>query len=850
MSESRFISIAKLCFVAMAFVSILGSCQKPSKHNSQLLTSGWQLLSDTLQKPIAVKVPGNVHVDLFENGIIPDPFVGEVENDLQWIPDKTWVYETTFDPSQEIFNQDKIEIVFDGIDTYADIYLNDSLLFFADNMFRTWTADVKKILKKTDNQLRVVFYSVDSILNQKIEEFGLQLPENRAHTRKAAFQFGWDWSPKYKAVGLWKPVYLNAWTEAKINSTYIYSIQIVDKKADMTVEVEIESVSNQTMKLIVLNNQKEIVEEIIDLKVGNNTFSFPFEIPEPKLWYPRELGEQNLYQFEINLIESNKICDSKIITTGIRETKLIREKDSIGESFYFMVNGKPLYAKGVNYIPEDNFLNRMNRDRTRKLLQSAAEVNMNMLRIWGGGIYPDDYFFEICDSLGILVWEDFMFANTLYPDYQEFYENVKVEAIQQIKRIRNHPSLALWCGNNEIDEGYHNWGWQKQFSWTEEQDLRLKKAYDTLFKSILPSLVSIYDKSIDYWASSPSIGWGRPQSLLSGDVHYWGVWWGEEPFEMYKKKVGRFNSEYGYQSYPDYNTMLHFGNKNELKIGSSLIEAHQKHARGTRQIEDFMRRYFCVPTEIEDYVFVSQLTQMYGMCIAIDAHRSARDRNMGTLYWQLNDSWPVVSWSSIDYFGRWKALHYGLKKYYTPVLIGMDTINSGKNAVWVVNDLPETVNAELQIDICGFDGSVLHSVNYPVSVESGDVFVLKDISIDDVIKTVDKNSVYAHLLLLKGETLLSERFKYFVYPKYFNLQIPDINIATAVVGKTIEIAVKADVFTKNMQLMSNDIDGHFSHNFFDLVAEKEKKVVFYPSGNINLDKLTFSYRTYNEFSRK
>lgn len=843
-------TLVKLCLVALVFVSFFVSCQKADKRNSQMLDAGWQLMSDTLTKPITVTVPGDVHMYLFNNGLIPDPFVGEVDKELQWISDKTWVYKLNFSPSQEIFDKQNIELVFDGIDTYASIYLNDTLLFFADNMFRTWNVDVKDILRKTNNELCVVFYPVDSILNQKIENFGIQLPENRAHTRKAAFQFGWDWSPVYKTIGLWKPVCLNAWSEAKINSVHIYTSQITDNKADMMLDVEIESATSCSMNLEVLNNNKEVIETNLKLNTGNNTFSFPFTINNPKLWYPHELGEQNLYQFEVNLADANKVCDSKTVTTGIREIKLIREKDSIGESFYFQVNGKPLYAKGVNYIPEDNFLSRMNRDRTRKLLRSVTEVNMNMLRVWGGGTYPDNYFFEICDSLGILVWEDFMFANTLYPDYQEFYDNVKIEAVQQIKRIRNHPSLALWCGNNEIDEGYHNWGWQKQFSWTEEQDLRLKKAYDTLFKSILPSLVDTYDKSIDYWPSSPSIGWGRPQSLLSGDAHYWGVWWGEEPFEMYNKKVGRFNSEYGFQAYPDYNTMRKFGDESELKIGSSLIEAHQKHARGTRLIEDFMEKYFCVPTDLEEYVFVSQLSQMYGICIAVDAHRREKPRNMGSLYWQLNDSWPVVSWSSIDYFGRWKALHYNLKRYFSPVLIGMDTIKGSKHAFWIVNELPQTINADLLIDLRSFDGSVLHSISYPVSVESGKVCVLKDLLTDDIIKPLDKNFVFVHLQLCQGDELLSERFKYFVHPKYFMLENPNINITKSVADETVELFVETDVFTKNIQLMCNDVDGHFDKNYFDMVGEKPRKVIFYLSGNVKPEELVFSFRTYNEVSRK
>ncbi|MDR0969419.1 MAG: hypothetical protein LBM67_02625 [Lentimicrobiaceae bacterium] len=471
-TNRKLIEKTGLFLILLAFLT---SCSTNKKPVFQQLDANWKLKSDTLFQEITTTVPCSIHTDLFENNFIPDPFSGTVEESLLWIAERKWNYELVFSPSSEILKQNTIELIFEGIDTYANIYLNDSLLFFADNMFRTWKIDVSNALKQNENRLRIEFFPIDSIQNERVEALGMKLPEPYAFTRKAAFQFGWDWSPKYKTMGLWKPVYLSAWSKARLDSPFIYPEQISETKAAMIFEVDVETETACTATLQLVSETKKLLHHNLTLQKGINHIKLPFEIENPILWCPKELGEPHLYQFDVVLCDESKhIYDTKNITTGIREIQLVCERDSIGESFFFKVNGLPLYAKGANYVPEDNFPNRMNANRTRKLLSDVISVNMNMLRVWGGGIYPDDYFFEICDSLGLLVWQDFMFANTMYPDNIEFFENVKIEAAQQIKRLRNHPSLALWCGNNEIDEGYHNWGWQLLCNWDSLQNKRAK----------------------------------------------------------------------------------------------------------------------------------------------------------------------------------------------------------------------------------------------------------------------------------------------------------------------------------------------------------------------------------------
>lgn len=472
------------------------------------------------------------------------------------------------------------------------------------------------------------------------------------------------------------------------------------------------------------------------------------------------MGEQPLYDFEVVLKKGDRVLDTKRFKTGIRTFEMVDEPDSIGRAFYFKVNGVPIYAKGANYVPEEMIETWINADNTLRLLRMAQDAHFNMLRVWGGGIYPSDDFFNICDSLGILVWQDFMYAGTMYPGDKTFLDNARIEAEEQIRRLASHPSLALWCGGNEISEGYYNWGWQKSLGWSEEDNQAIKEDYDQLFKYILPWSVEIYDGSRPYWPSSPSKGWGRPESLTEGDVHYWGVWWGEQPYEMYREKVGRFNSEYGYQSYPDYSTLQKIAQGKALSKDAKVIEAHQKHPRGTRQIDDFIKRYYpdVHPKDFEEYVHLSQLSQAYGMEVAIEAHRTAKPYNMGTLYWQLNDAWPVTSWSSIDYYGNPKVFHERLKTLYAPVLLSVDRKDYG---VFVTSDLLRDIDGTLSVTVCDQEDRPLFEQEVKVEMDANEnrKYVVEGLA--EALRNADLKKVYVKLRLTEGETLTAERKYHF-----------------------------------------------------------------------------------------
>ena len=703
---------------------------------------------------LPVAVPSVVQQNLYDAGLIPHPYLGVVENELLWISDHPWVYTTHFKVDKDLLEKDVLELMFEGIDTYASVTLNGEKLFDADNQFRVWKRDVKPLLKSDDNLLALEFPRYDSIQKVLFEAHQPRLPEKYAVSRKAPYQHGWDWAPKYKNVGIWKPVTLIAWSTARLENAYIVTNEATKEQAKLTLHLDVESANGGDLTVELLKNGKPFQSFPFQTAQGNQHKLFNFTIDNPDLWWPNEMGEQPLYDFEVVLKSDNQVLDSKKIATGVKTVQLVQEPDEKGFSFYFKVNGIPMYAKGANYVPEEMIETWINPDNTYKLLKMAQDAHFNMLRVWGGGIYPSDDFFNICDSLGVLVWEDFMYAGTMYPYDEAFLENAKIEALEQVKRLASHPSLALWCGGNEISEGYYNWGWQKSLGWTEEDDHAIKAGYDRLFETVLPMVVDTYDGTRPYWPSSPSKGWGRPESLTQGDVHYWGVWWGEQPFEVYREKVGRFNSEYGYQSYPDYSTLEKIAQGETLSKDAKVIAAHQKHARGTQLIDDFIQRYCTTTEDFKEYVHQSQLSQAIGMEIAIEAHRTAKPYNMGTLYWQLNDAWPVTSWSSIDYYANPKVFHEWLKTLYAPVLLSLDRKD---HHVFVTSDLLRNIEGMLTVTVCDLEDHPLFEQKVKVEMNANENRKYYVEGLHEFLLNADPNSIFVKLELTEGENVTAER---------------------------------------------------------------------------------------------
>ena len=739
-----------------SLIILFVSCSRHQNVVDQTLSQGWTLTGDTLNINLPVNVPSVVQQNLYDAGLIPHPYLGTVEETLLWISDHPWTYATHFNVGQKMLEKDVVELVFEGIDTYASVTLNGQKLFDADNQFRIWRTDVKPLLKDQDNLLVLDFPRYDSLQLALYNDHQPRLPEKYAVTRKAPYQHGWDWAPKYKNVGIWKPVSLVAWSNARLDNAYIVTNEVEEEQAKLTLHLDVESTAPGDYTVEILSNRKVFQKFPLQADQGNQHKLFSFTIENPRLWWPNEMGEQYLYDFEIRLKSSDKILDSKQIKTGVKTVQIVQEPDAKGFSFYFKVNGVPMYAKGANYVPEEMIETWIKPENTQKLLKMAQEAHFNMLRVWGGGIYPSDDFFNICDTLGILVWEDFMYAGTMYPYDEAFLENAKIEALEQVKRLASHPSLGLWCGGNEISEGYYNWGWQQSLDWSEEDDQAIKAGYDRLFETILPNVVEIFDGTRPYWPSSPSKGWGRPESLTQGDVHYWGVWWGEQPYEMYREKVGRFNSEYGYQSYPDYSTLEKIAQGEPLSKGAKVIAAHQKHARGTQLIDDFIQRYYpeAQPKDFEEYVHLSQLSQAYGMEIAIEAHRTAKPYNMGTLYWQLNDAWPVTSWSSIDYYGNPKVFHEKLKTLFAPVLLSLDRRDY---QVYVTSDLMRNIDGTLTVTVNDVDGACLFEQKAKVSMKANQNSKFHVEGLREFLWNTDPQTITINMQLTEGDSVTAER---------------------------------------------------------------------------------------------
>ena len=772
-----------------------------------LSTENWTFNKQNEAKKHKATIPGTVHTDLFQNQLIPDPFFGTNEKELQWIENENWEYETHFTLSESELKNQNIDLEFEGLDTYATVLLNGKVVLEANNMFRKWTISAKSHLKIGTNHLKVVFHSTVQKGKEEASKLSYTLPEKeRVFVRKAQYQFGWDWGPRFVTAGIWKKVQLKFWNSAKIENIKYSQIELNDKKAILEFTTEIYVAEVKTIQLKI--NEKS---ETFNLKKGKNKIKMQYEITNPKLWWCNGLGNANLYPFTIEIQQKNQLLDAKKLNIGLRTIELIQEKDQVGKSFYFKLNGKSVFMKGANVVPPDSFLPRVSDTTYFSLVENAKKANMNMLRVWGGGVYFDNAFYEACDANGILVWQDFMFACSMYPGDAKFLQNVKQEVIDNVNRLQNHPSIAIWCGNNENDEGWHNWGWQKQFKYTKADSTQIWNDYKKVFHEMIPkTLDSLLPKEKNfYWSSSPSIGWGRKESLLQGDSHYWGVWWGKEPFEIYEKKVGRFMSEYGFQGMPNLETLQKVMRKEDLNFTSEAFKNHQKHPTGYETINEYIERDYVVPKDFENYLYVSQLLQARGMKIAIEAHRLAKPYCMGTLYWQFNDCWPVTSWSSLDYYGNWKAAHYQVKESFAPIFLTVAEKTDGLSIIGS-NDNLEVKAGIVTVKLIDFSGKELWTASKEcvLDVEKNTTFM--QISYAELPKFVKEKTVLQ--IKFTGNHKNTVAYHYFVKPKELQLEQPTIEVK--IVGETL-IEVKTNTFAKNVYLQS---DGRFfNDNYFDLI---------------------------------
>lgn len=827
--------ISFLCGLVVFCLFFAAGCGGKKEPNMKIMEikDQWQFSKKGEDQWHNAAVPGCVHTDLMAHGLLDDPFYRDNENKSQWVEQEEWEYKTQFNADKKLLQKEKIELIFTGLDTYAKVFLNNTLLLQADNMFRQWKADIKPLLKEGDNYLYIHFLSPVKEALPHWKQLGYELPGGpKVMTRKPGYHYGWDWGPKLTTSGIWRPVYLHAWDNAKIESLQLIQEKITEESALVTAVFDIQSTALQEAVVSVEDQteQKNLNTASVQLVPGVNRVSFTFEIKHPRFWWTNGLGKPHLYHLEGIVKTGNRVMDKVARKIGLRTLEVVVEKDEEGESFYVKLNGVPLYIKGANYIPQDSFLNRVTVERYKRLINDSHDAHMNMLRVWGGGFYENDIFYDLCDEAGILVWQDFMFACAMYPGDKVYLENVRQEAVENVKRLRNHPCIALWCGNNEVDEAWHNWGWQQKF--TKAQRKRIWEDYQKLFHDILWGVVKEYDSGRFYWPSSPKFGRGNQRSLTEGDSHYWGVWHGEEPFEVFREKTGRFQSEYGFQAFPPMETVKRFALPEDYSIQSAVMKVHQKHPRGNQLIKTYMGRDYHIPGNFHHFLYVSGVLQAEGMKIGIEALRRAKPFCMGSLYWQLNDCWPVVSWSGIDYYGNWKALHYFVKKAYEDVLVSPIEEN-GQLKVYLVSDKLRPLQGVLALQLMNFSGNILWKKTVEVSMEANVSQMLFEMKIEKLLRDLDKKNLVLEVIFRQDDQSLSSALYYFVKPKDLKLSAPDIESAVETVENGFSITLSCESLAKNIYLNIDGINGFFTENYFDLLPCTNVTVHFVTDNKID-----------------
>jgi len=801
-----------------------------AQNHKQYINTNWGFKHIDSTQWHKATVPGCIHTDLFENKLISDPFYGDNEKNLQWIEKQSWVYETSFSVEPNKLESNSASLIFEGIDTYATIILNGDTIGHSKNMFVKYDFDVKSILKEHNN-LKIVFQPPLSSIDTSSEN--LKYPGGeQVHIRKAPFMFGWDWGPRYATMGIWKNIYLEFYDVISIEDIYVKQAFTEDSSANLDFEIELSNLRKGKYFIEIADKENKIYKrQKIKIQETDTIINIKYKIENPQLWWPNGMGKAFLYNFRISISKGKSLLDTQTIPIGIRKIELVNNEDSHGSSFSFRINNKDLFIKGANYIPQDIFLDRVSDKDYKKIILDARNSNMNMLRVWGGGIYEKDIFYNLCDKYGILVWQDFMFAGSMYPGDMSFKANISTEAIQQVIRLRNHPSIALWCGNNEISEGWHNWGWQKQMGYSIDDSLDLSQAYYDVFKSILPTIVDEYS-STAYWESSPQYGRGNPLSLSNGDFHYWGVWHDAEPFDNFNTKIGRFMSEYGFQSYPDIRTIASFADSSMWSIDSEAMKAHQKHSRGNQLIKQYMKdTYDTIPSDFENFVYLSQLTQAQGIETAIKAYRRNKPYCMGTLYWQLNDCWPAISWSGIDYFGRWKAMQYKIKNAYRPMIISTIRNNDSLD-VYIISDFNENKECYLNISITDFYKNRRFIKTQKLIIPSNSSKKYMSIPLSGLDST--KTAFYIEITSMISKAYSSE-LVFLEQQKYIELPKEDYSFKTTKINNEIVIKLISKVLMKNVWVdIENMQTDNFSRNNFDLMPGESIDIrAKIKTGNLN-----------------
>ena len=787
---------------------------------------------------VCADIPGSVYATLLKEELIPDPYYRD--NELKVLPlmDNDFVYRRTFTAEESLFECEEVLLRFDGIDTMADVYLNEELLGSSCNMHRIWEFEVLDVLKHGENELKVVIYSPTKYIkeeNEKVYTGGShECMKGFPHLRKAHCMFGWDWGPRLPDAGIFRDVMLLGIQKARFESVYItqehettdVADALANKISKVTLDFDIvlelfQDCTDTNVKITVTapdGNVYEPLQQKQEMAADNGDYRVV--IDNPFIWWPRGYGEQPLYTVKAELFdEAGSLLDVWERRIGLRTVTMNTDKDEWGNCFAHEVNGVKIFAMGADYIPEDNLFSRITKERTRKLLSDAAEANHNCIRIWGGGYYPDDYFFDACDELGLLVWIDFMFACASYELDDAFEANIRAEVVDTVRRIRHHACLALWCGNNEMETQTLDEAW--------EPSIKQKYDYIKIFEYIIPQVLKEEDPVTFYWPSSPSSGgnYDNPWDEDRGDTHYWDVWHGNKPFTEYRKFRFRYLSEFGFQSFPCLKTVKTFAEEEDLNIFSRVMEMHQRNVAANGKILNYLSATYRYPECFENLLYASQLLQADAIRYGVEHFRRWRGRCMGAVVWQLNDIWPVASWASIDYYGRWKALHYAEKKMFAPVMISCEEIGElserpfcitepapiEKSAkLHVANETMQPVTGVAEWELCKPNSEVIIKGCQEITVPALDGVWLNKLDFN----AYDEREIHLSYRFKVNGKVVSANSCLFTPPKHYYFEDPKLSVIKE--GKLLTISASA--YAKNVELEAVDGDCKLSDNYFDMEA--------------------------------
>jgi beta-mannosidase len=720
-------------------------------------------------------------------------------------------------------------LVCDGLDTLATVILNGRPLGHANNMFRQYCWEIKSQLQAAENELTISFSSPVNFTAEKQGERPLpgvsQAIPGGPYLRKAPCQFGWDWGPQLAPIGIWKDIRLEGASKARLTDVYLrqnHGDQGITVSAELSLEQWTQEALTARLHITAPDGGEMVCEDPVS--PGCPTL-LNLTIPQPQLWWPNGYGDQPLYQVNVSLHQHDRLLDQRQYQLGLRTIELRQNDDQWGRSFEFVVNGVPIFAKGSNWIPADSFPTRITDDYLEALIRDAAKTHQNMLRVWGGGFYEEERFYDLCDRYGILVWQDFVFSCSVYPlNDPDFLENVRVEIAENVRRLRHRASLALWCGNNEMEWGWAEWGWTRP-------DLEdMKAAYDRFFHHTLVEWCAAGDPDTVYWPSSPSsdVPFDDPNGQQQGDAHFWGVWHGRLPFTAYRSQYPRFMSEFGFQALPPLDSIRTYAEEADWNMTSYIMEQHQKNDSGNSLMVGQMLDTFRLPTDFPSLVYLSMVLQAEGIRYGVEHWRRSRDRVAGTLYWQLNDCWPVASWSSLDYFGRWKALHYAARRFYASLLLSIED-DPPHQGVYITSDRREKWDGCLKWSLEALDGQVLAAGEEPVLVAPLSTTHVKTFDFSDYITGDAYPADHAHpadrvreLLFLaelwQENDLIARQAAFFAPTKHLQLADPALHAVCRLENNLLHIDVSACSLARLVEIALDGADVVFSDNYFDLPA--------------------------------